>query len=161
MKRLFSMNNHIALALVWLLIISVLTVTKVAPHNINADTLLQSIMSLQKLTLYYWGQNRLLNILPLAVSLIKNPTLNLAAVMVLISISFYGLLYLVSRSAAILMAAKNIDAVSLKVFLIISSTFVFVFTQSAVSAIAIWHIEYSFPALLLVFANLKLLTPQI
>lgn len=145
-------KKYTALAWVWLFLVSALTVIKVAPESLNADMLLNSVMSLQKLTLYYWGQNRLLNVLPLSVSLIKNPSLNLASILILTSISFYGLLYLISRAAVMLLVAKKESGVTLKVFVIISSAFVFIFTPHAVSEITIGHIEYSLPCLLLVYA---------
>lgn len=113
-------------------------------------------MSLQNLTLYYWGQNRLLNVLPLLVSFVKSPALNLAAVILLSSMSFYGLLYMLSRFAALLVGAKDESALTFKVFLITSSVFVFVFSSDAISEITIGHIEYSFPALLLGLATLNL-----
>jgi len=159
MKYYFC-EKYTSLAWVWLLLISVLTVLKIGPDALNADILINSVMSLQNLTLYYWGQNRLLNVLPLVVTLVKNPAYNLAALLFLTSISFYGLLYLLSRSAAMLVGTKNENALSFKVFLIISSVFVFVFSSPGVSEIAIGHIEYSFPSLLLVFACLNLFSGQ-
>lgn len=133
----------------WLLLISTLTVNKVAPEFLNADVLINSIMSLQNLTLYYWGQNRLLNILPLAVALIRDPATNLATVLVISSLSFYFLLFVISRFAALAINASNIDALSLKIFVLISTAFVCIFKPYSISEIAISHIEYSFAALLL------------
>jgi len=133
----------------WLLLISTLTVNKVAPEFLNADVLINSIMSLQNLTLYYWGQNRLLNILPLAVALIRDPATNLATVLVTSSLSFYFLLFVISRFAALTINASNIDALSLKIFVLISTAFVCIFKPHSISEIAISHIEYSFAALLL------------
>ncbi len=46
------------------------------PLSQNADGLLETIMSLQRLTLFYWGQSRFANILPLLASPIRNPVLN-------------------------------------------------------------------------------------
>lgn len=156
----FHYEKYTILAWVWLILISALTVIKVAPDGLNADILINSVMSLQNLTLYYWGQNRLLNVLPLAATLVKNPSLNLATILILSSISFYGLLYLLSRSATKLLGVINKNEISFKVFLLTSSIFLFVFSSDAISEIAIWHIEYSFPSLLLVFAGLKLLSNQ-
>lgn len=159
-SMLFYINKYSLLALVWVLIISALTIIKVAPENLNADILINSVMSLQKLTLYYWGQNRLLNILPLTTSLVKNPSLNLSVVLMLTSMSFYILLYFISRAAVVLIKKKDEGELSFKVFLITSSVFVFIFTPHAISEMTIGHIEYSFPALLLVFASLKLFLRQ-
>lgn len=155
MKYLF-LKKYTIFTLAWLLLISVLTVLKIAPGNLNADTLINSVMSLQNLTLYYWGQNRLLNVLPLAVTWVKDPAANLAAILALSSTSFYGLLYVLSRSAVTLVHGKNESVLTFNVFLITSSTFIFLFTSHAISEVAIVHIEYSFPALLLVFAGLNI-----
>lgn len=140
----------------WLLAFSALTVLWVAPDGLNADILINSIMSLQKVTLYYWGQNRLLNILPLAVIFVKNPELNLVAVLVLSSVSFYGLLYLLSRCASRLVGAENEKPLATRIFLITSSGFILFFKSNAISEIAIGHIEYSFSAFLLIFAFLNI-----
>lgn len=152
--KYFFKKKYTALTWAWLILISLLAVMKIAPEGLNADILINSVMSLQKVTLYYWGQNRLLNILPLAVALLKNPTLNLAAILVLTSITFYGFLYFVSRAAVNIVEEKNKSQITFKVFLIISSAFVFVFvfTPNGISEITIGHIEYSFPALLIIFA---------
>jgi len=148
---------YTALTWLWFLLISVLTVLKIAPDNLNADILINSVMSLQKLTLYYWGQNRILNVLPLTVAWIKNPALNLAAVLVVTSMCFYGLLYLISRFASFMTRTENEKETTLTVFIIISSVFLFVFNAHFISEITIWHIEYSLPALLLIFSFFKLL----
>ena len=154
--KVFDVQKTTYMALAWMLIISMLTVVKAAPDDLNADTIMHSVMSLQNLTMYYWGQNRLLNALPFAATLVKNPTLNLAVILMLASISLYGLLYLLSRSSAILLGLENVEEISLKVFLITSSAFVFIFSSHALYEIAIGHIEYSFPSLLLVFSVLKI-----
>lgn len=152
-------DKYGAFAWGWLLLVSVLTVLEFAPDGLNADILINSVMSLQNLTLYYWGQNRLLNVLPLIVSLVKVPALNLAAVLVLTSMSFYGVLYILCRVSALLVGATNESGLAFKVFLISSSAFVFIFSSAAITDITIGHIEYSFPALLLGFGALKLFRP--
>jgi len=159
MKYLFF-EKYMALVWLWLLLISIFTVLKIAPDGLNADILLNSVMSLQNLTLYYWGQNRLLNVLPFAVAFLKNPTLNLAAVLLITAISFYGFIFLLSRAAVMLLEVTNKNEIAFKVFLISSSVFVLIFSPHAISDIAIGHIEYSFPALLLVFACIKLLPAE-
>ena len=80
-------------ALVWLVSMSVLTVLKHAPAALNADILLNSIMSLQKVTLFYWGQNRLLSILPFIVAPATDPAVNLALVLLITYLFFSGCCY--------------------------------------------------------------------
>ncbi len=48
-----------------ILVLSLLTVNAFAPRFLNADVILNSVMSLQNVTLFVWGQNRLLNVVPL------------------------------------------------------------------------------------------------
>ncbi len=52
------------------------------PLSQNADGLLETIMSLQRVTLFYWGQARFANILPLLASPIRNPVANADAQLV-------------------------------------------------------------------------------
>jgi hypothetical protein len=149
-------EKYIAIAWAWLILISLLTLLKIAPEGLNADILMNSVMSLQNLTLYYWGQNRLLNILPLMVSFIKDPALNLTALLALSAVSFYGFLYILTIAASVLIIKKNNRALVLHVFVISSCAFIFIFSPHAISEITIGHIEYSFPSLLLVYASLKI-----
>lgn len=85
------------LKLLWLLIISAMTAIKYSPEYLNADILLNSIMSLQKITLYYWGQNRLLNILPLLAYPIANPSYNLILIIFVTSATLFALVLLISK----------------------------------------------------------------
>ena len=49
----------------------------------NADSILQAMMSVQKLTWYYWGQNRLANVLPFLASFIPDLGANFAMQVIL------------------------------------------------------------------------------
>lgn len=144
------------ISLFCLIIFSAITTIKVAPIYLDADIIMNSIMSIQNLTLYYWGQNRLLNILPLTTYLIREPSLNLSVTLVLASMSLYGLLYFISRSSVVILYKRNIEALSLLTFLVIASSFTLAFNTSSISSMTIGHIEYSLSALLLVCAVLKL-----
>jgi hypothetical protein len=59
------------------LLFSILCLNWSVPVNFDADTILQSLMSTQKVTLFYWGQDRYANFLPFIYSWIKSPKLNL------------------------------------------------------------------------------------
>ncbi len=65
----------------WLLAVALapLLVNRLAPPFLDADTILMALMSTQKLTLFYWGQNRYANVLPLLFSPIADLWWNLAA----------------------------------------------------------------------------------
>lgn len=147
------------LAVAWLLAMSVLTVFKVAPQGLNADILLNTVMSLQKVTLYYWGQNRLLNVLPGVTAWLRDPTANLWLVLLLTAMSFYGLLYVLCRAAALLAGVAEVSRLSLSAFVMVCAFFVLVFQPVAIAEWVIGHIEYSLPALLLVVVAMTLV-PQ-
>ncbi len=133
-------------ALTWLTIISALTAIKYSPEFLNADILINSVMSLQNVTLYYWGQNRLLNILPLVASPIHDATYNLILVLYLSAATFFSLIFLIAKF--INKIKDGADLESVKVFVTLSSLFVFIFDARAISEIALGHIEYSLPAFL-------------
>jgi hypothetical protein len=140
---------HIA-AGIWLVIISILTVFKCAPQSLNADIIINSVMALQRLTLYYWGQNRLINVLPLLASAFRNPTVNLYVVLFVPTLSFYALLYLIARCASYFAPSEQRGYLSSIVFFVLTAGFVLVFKDSAIAEIAIWHIEYTLAAVLFV-----------
>jgi hypothetical protein len=73
-------------------VLSILTVNRFAPQFLNADTILHAIMSLQNVTLFYWGQNRFLNLFPWLLSWISDAPANLCAQLFLFSFSFFALL---------------------------------------------------------------------
>ena len=98
------------------------------PAWMNADTPLLTVMSLQRITLFIWGQNRFLNVVPAAASLIRDPTLNLAVQLLLFGGGFVALLSLLGGvvSRTVLSGTGRIDgwlcfSVILSVFLLITS----------------------------------------
>jgi hypothetical protein len=60
-------------------VIAVLLVLAHVPWGQNADDLLPALMSSQKLTLYYWGENRFANLLPALTQWIGSPVRNAEA----------------------------------------------------------------------------------
>jgi hypothetical protein len=69
-----------------------LFLNKLAPEHTSADMLLFSIMSLQHRTVFYWGQDRIINLIPLIAHGIADPGLNLLAIMLLHATLFFGVL---------------------------------------------------------------------
>ena len=134
----------------WLFLISYLTVNKYAPLALNADVLLNSLMSLRNITLFYWGQNRLLNAVPFLVSPIRDPSLNLSAVLFITSLSTFLLLFLISRFAARMIedgtSVNNILAT--QIFIVLSGFFILGLDAAEISEITIEHIEWTLPFLL-------------
>ncbi len=71
------------LILLGLFVTAVVMVMSNTPWQQNADDLLPAIISMQKLTLYYWEQNRFGNLLPLLTAWISNPSDNAYAQIIL------------------------------------------------------------------------------
>ena len=78
------------------LLFSILCLNWSVPVNFDADTILQSLMSTQKVTLFYWGQDRYANFLPFIYSWIKSPTLNLILIIFTSGLTYFLLLELIS-----------------------------------------------------------------
>lgn len=88
---LSGLNRNIVLATL-LCVLSLMAVNRFAPEYLNADTLLFSVMSIQNVTPFIWGQDRLANFIPYLLSPISTPHLNLFAHLWLFSLSFFLLL---------------------------------------------------------------------
>jgi hypothetical protein len=67
------------LLVVLLLVLSGLLVLAFVPCGQNADDLLPTLISTQKLTVYFWGQNRFANVLPALTGWIHSPVRNAEA----------------------------------------------------------------------------------
>jgi hypothetical protein len=140
------------LSMLWAAALSLLTSLTLPKQFLTADVLIQSVMSLQKVTLYYWGQNRLINVLPLSVAWITEPKANLTATLWLSSMCLFLLLLALSRFAAAAVNASKLESLSLKTFVLTSTAFLYCFTPHAIFDITIAHFEYALPALLLAIA---------
>ncbi len=138
----------LAIAL-WWIAITLLTVFRHAPEQLNSDVLLSSMMSLQNVTLFYWGQNRLLNILPFAAWPFRDPTANLWAILILPAFAFYGGLLAACHAMVARLAFPWSTA---RLFVLMSSVFLLVFTSYGIFRMAIWHVEYGVPVLMIALA---------
>jgi|GEM_PF-2145943 len=74
-----ALDSLNGIAIPGLLLACVLLTLGHVPLQQNADGLLPTIMSLQRLTFYYWEQDRFANLLPLLTAWIGDPTHNLFA----------------------------------------------------------------------------------
>ena len=144
-------RKHQLFSALWIIIISSITVFGYAPEHLNADILMNSVMSVQHLTLFYWGQNRLLNVLPFLVSFISDPASNLYSVLFVSSIVYYASIFAVSKSIVRVLGCPASDAALHFVFL--SSFSVLVFKRVFHAEMAIGHIEYSLAFFLVSGAN--------
>lgn len=65
-------------------------------QHVNADSLLYTLMSTMKVTWFYWGQDRLLNVVPAIASPVRDETVNFAVQSLLLGLSFFLLLMLIA-----------------------------------------------------------------
>jgi len=89
--------NQKAICLAILAGLSLLAINRFTPRYLNADTILFSVMSLQHVTPFYWGQDRLASFIPFMLSPITQPYLNLMAHLFIFSLSFFLFLFLCAR----------------------------------------------------------------
>ena len=90
-------NNKLpshAITVILLIIFSLLAINQFAPEYLNADTILFPVMSLQHVTMFIWGQDRLANFIPYLLSIISSSELNLFTHLFLFALSFFLLLLL-------------------------------------------------------------------
>ena len=130
-----------------LLALAALSVNRLAPAHLNADVLLQSVMSLQRVTLFYWGQNRLMNFLPLLLQGIRDPQLNLYALLGLAALAHHAwLLALAHGMRELAGAGQRVSLLAL--FLLLTALSLGVLREYELFSLIVWHFEYSLPALL-------------
>jgi hypothetical protein len=140
-------------------ILAALAVNHFGPDNINADTVLFSLISQQHLTLFYWGQARFANVVPLMVAWIKDPYWNLAATMFVFTIAFFALLIMIAfLSAKIVLKATSVADQSATAAVLILVTLL-ILTPAAVSQYAGNGNPYAMSYLLLGLATMVLM-PQ-
>ncbi|WP_420120219.1 hypothetical protein [Nakamurella sp.] len=80
--------------------LSAATVVRFIGPSLHADGVMQSVMSLQGVELFFWGQNRFLSVVPALAAPIADPDPNLLACLLLDALSFHLLLLLLAWSAA-------------------------------------------------------------
>jgi hypothetical protein len=102
-------------------IISMLTVLRYSARYVNADTILQSIQSVQNVDLFFWGQNRFASAIPLLASPFADPEVNLFVVLFLNSLCFHGLLLLVSYMGTPVLAGDRSWVGTMVVFLVMTA----------------------------------------
>jgi hypothetical protein len=133
-----------------IIFLAFLTANRYCHEFVNADVILNSVMSLQNVTLFYWGQNRVANVLPLLIYPIRYPALNLYACLMIMTIVFYLLVWFwadhLSKSVP---SDKKPALIRRLLFLSLILMFLLIFKPYAVFEIVTWHIEYTLSYLLL------------
>jgi hypothetical protein len=81
-------------------LLAAMAVNRLAPEGQNADALLHALMSLQNVTLFYWGQDRLANLIPFLLSWIAAPKLSMWAHLWIFAFSFFAFLAVLAFDGA-------------------------------------------------------------
>lgn len=118
------------------------------PTHFDADTVLQSVMSMQKVTLFYWGQDRYANFLPFLYSWVPSPKANLLAIYCTSGIVFFLLLELISDLLAKL-SGRKIATFRLVFFLVLSLVSLLVLNKKGIYTFAYAAQPYSMSFLLM------------
>jgi hypothetical protein len=109
------------------LVLSVVTVLRYTVDFLQADGVQQSVMSIQDVDLFFWGQNRFAAFVSALASPIANPDANLFACLLINAVSFHVLLlllaymgtWLVSGTRSLLATAVTFLALALTCHLVI------------------------------------------
>jgi hypothetical protein len=134
----------------WLLGLSVtaFALSLVTAHGIqrqflNADHIMYSIMSLDQVTLFYWGQNRFLSVIPFLASTISDPYLNLLTVTALSALSHLLCLTLLYATAKQLLLRRSVSLRELAPGTLLLWGLTFVLLEPAALYTMLQHHEYS------------------
>ncbi len=89
--------------ILWLVLIAIVAALFCIPYAAtdlaNGDLLLSPVMATQKLTFFFWDQNRLANLVPALSYVVRDPFANAYVQMFITGASFFGLLVFVQRAA--------------------------------------------------------------
>ncbi len=112
---------------------SVLTVLRYAARNLQADSIVQSIMSIQDVRLFYWGQDRLASVVSFLASPVADPATNLFLVLPINALAFHVLLLVVARMGTFVVSGNREWSSTLVLFLLISAV-----THTAATSLAMY-----------------------
>jgi hypothetical protein len=146
LKKHFFLKRGFSLLLAFLF--TLIVFNWAVPTHFDADTVLQSVMSMQKVTLFYWGQDRYANFLPFLYSWIPSPRANLLAIYFTSGLTFFLLLELISDLLAKL-SARKIASFRLVYFLVLSLVSLLVLNKKGIYTFAYAAQPYSMSFLLM------------
>ncbi|HEY5841574.1 MAG TPA: hypothetical protein VIU87_08910 [Mycobacterium sp.] len=86
----------VGLFAVLLLVMALATILRYGADYLQADGVMQSVMSVQNVDLFFWGQNRFASVVSLLASPIADPDLNLLACLMINALCFHGLLLVIA-----------------------------------------------------------------
>ena len=119
-------------------------------RNLHADGIMQSVMSLQGVELFFWGQNRFASVVPLLTGVIVDPDANLFGGLLLNALSFHGLLLLLARMGTSTVAGDRRWSSTLVLFVALEAVVNLVVVPYQVYTIALHTQPYSLSWLLAV-----------
>lgn len=117
-------GRSFAVGLLWvagLVTLAVVTVLRYTAPHLHADGVMQSVMSLQGVELFFWGQNRFLSVVPFLASPITQPDANLFACLLLNALSFHALLLLLAWMGAGVVTGRRSWPDVLLLFLVLTA----------------------------------------
>ncbi|TKV58897.1 hypothetical protein FDO65_15520 [Nakamurella flava] len=79
-----------------LVVLAVVTIFRYTAPYLQADGVQQSIMSIQNVDLFYWGQNRFAAVVSFLASPFSDPAVNLFVCLLINSLCFYGMLLVIA-----------------------------------------------------------------
>lgn len=139
---------YLTCALAICTLLAYLCFNSLSPQYMNADVIMNSIMSLENITLFYWGQNRLLNVLPLLTAPISDPETNLVAVSWLTSLCAFLALFRITQLAGRLLPSPPPPSAVLLAATAIAGGSLWLLDPAYLFDFAVGHIEYPLALLL-------------
>ena len=110
-----------ALFAVLLALMSVVTIFRYTADNLQADGVLQSVMSVQNVDLFFWGQNRFASVVAFLASPVADPMLNLFLCLLINAVAYHALLVVVSWMGVHLVAGRRNWQCTLLLFLVLTA----------------------------------------
>ncbi len=132
---------------------SLFTVLRLAPEHLNSDVLMNTIMSLQNVTLFYWGANRILNLLPFLSAWIPDPAMNLAFVLAFTTICHFALILLIARILLDFEPDPTPPFRLAALFAVLATVSVALFHQEQAFSLIVWQMVYPLPLLIVLAAG--------
>lgn len=138
-------------------VLAAMAVNRLAPEGQNADALLHPLMSLQNVTLFYWGQDRLANLIPFLLSWITDPVLSMWAHLWVFAFSFFAFLAVLAFDGATRVHSGMAWADRWLVFLTLTAVSLVILLPHAASVLLVEGHPYM-PSFLLMAVALLILT---
>lgn len=133
---------------------SVLTVFRYTAAYLQADGVQQSVMSVQNVDLFFWGQNRFAAVVSFLASPFADPDVNLVVCLLINALCFHGLLLVIASMGVRLLGGERGWLATLVVFLLLAATAHTVVAPGSIHIMALESQPYSMSWLLTLSAFL-------